>query len=229
MARNPIPKTAARPPTQRAANGTTKGGSPEDTSTGGVGASTRSTIDAAALRLFSEKGVSEVTIKDLARESGMSEGGLYRHFGSKEELAARVFAKAYRDVAARMEQAIASATPRFADRARAVVHAIYQAYDEDSVLLRFLLLRQHDALPRVEATQDTPMAVVARLIATGQNAGEVDAALDPMHASAAFVGLTLEPLTFRAYGAIAAPALDSVATTTTLILRALAPHTPETF
>ena len=229
MARHHTPRTTARSQAPQTADGASKDGGTAHTPTGGAGAATRSTIDAAALRLFSEKGVSEVTIKDLARESGMSEGGLYRHFGSKEELAARVFAKAYRDVAARMEQAIASAAPRFADRARAVVHAIYQAYDEDSVLLRFLLLRQHDALPRVEATQDTPMAVVARLIAKGQAEGAVDATLDPMHASAAFVGLTLEPLTFRAYGAIATPALGSVATTTSLLLRALAPQTPETF
>ena len=183
----------------------------------------RSAIDQAALRLFSERGVSEVTIKDIARASGMSEGGLYRHFGSKEELAARVFATAYRDVAARMEAAIAQAGPSFADKAFAVVSTIYAAFDEDSVLLRFLLLRQHDALPRVEATQDTPMAVVGRLVAMGQHEGVVDPLLDPMHASAAFVGLTLEPLTFRAYGAISTPALPSAGLTTSLLLRALAP------
>jgi AcrR family transcriptional regulator len=184
---------------------------------------TRDRIDAAALRLFSEKGVSEVSVRDLAAATGMSEGGLYRHFTSKEELAARVFAQAYRDVAARMEDAVAKAGPVFADRARAVVATIYDAFDSDSVLLRFLLLRQHDALPRVEATADTPMAVVLRLIAAGQEEGAIDRELPPTSAAAAFVGLVLEPLTFRVYGAIAEPARTSIATTTHLLLKALAP------
>lgn len=184
---------------------------------------TRVRIDAAALRLFSEKGVSEVSVRDLAAATGMSEGGLYRHFTSKEELAARVFAQAYRDIAARMERAIAGAAPRFAARARAVVDTIYEAFDSDSVLLRFLLLRQHDALPRVEATADTPMAVVLRLVITGQSEGEVDTNLPATAAAAAFVGLVLEPLTFRVYGAITESARARVDTTTHLLLKALAP------
>jgi AcrR family transcriptional regulator len=185
---------------------------------------TRDRIDAAALRLFSEKGVSEVSVRDLAAATGMSEGGLYRHFTSKEELAARVFAQAYRDVAARMEDAVAKAGPAFADRARAVVTTIYDAFDSDSVLLRFLLLRQHDALPRVEATDDTPMAVVLRLVAAGQTEGAVEPTLPPTAAAAAFVGLVLEPLTFRLYGAITEPAAAHVGTTTDLLLHALAPR-----
>lgn len=185
----------------------------------------RVAIETAALRLFSEKGVSEISIKDLAREAKVSEGGIYRHFSSKEELAAHVFSQAYRDIAHRMETAIASAAPSFEDRARAVVVSIYEAFDTDSVLLRFLLLRQHDALPRVEATQDTPMAVVQRLVATGKEEGVIDANLEQSVAAAVFVGLVLEPLTFRIYGAIEGTAVPQAELTLSILLRALAPHT----
>ena len=40
----------------------------------------------ASLRLFSEKGIRETTIKDIAKEVGITEGAIYRHFNSKEEI-----------------------------------------------------------------------------------------------------------------------------------------------
>ena len=41
----------------------------------------------AAVRLFVAKGIDGTTIKDIAAAGGGSEGALYRHFQSKEELA----------------------------------------------------------------------------------------------------------------------------------------------
>ncbi len=39
-----------------------------------------------ALRLFSQKGFKGTTIKDIAREVGITEGAIYRHFRSKEDI-----------------------------------------------------------------------------------------------------------------------------------------------
>ena len=184
----------------------------------------RAIIDAAALALFSQKGVSEISIKDLAKATGLSEGGLYRHFSSKEELADRVFSQAYRDIAAHMEDALSDAGPTFGERTAAIVRALYHVFDTQPTLLRFLLLRQHDALPRVEATEDTPMAVVQRLIAQGKERGEVDSDISQNTACALFVGIVLEPLTFRIYGAIEETAAPHADTTIRVALRALSPR-----
>jgi TetR/AcrR family transcriptional repressor of nem operon len=51
-------------------------------------------IDAAA-RLVREKGFDSVSIPDLMAKVGMTHGGFYRHFASKEELAPLAFARAF--------------------------------------------------------------------------------------------------------------------------------------
>ena len=48
--------------------------------------STREKILEVALKLFSRKGFKETTIKDIAKEVGITEGAIYRHFTSKEEI-----------------------------------------------------------------------------------------------------------------------------------------------
>src|SRR5437870_13659660 len=47
---------------------------------------TRQKIMEAVERLVQLKGLIRVTTKDIARETGLSEGALYRHFNSKEEV-----------------------------------------------------------------------------------------------------------------------------------------------
>src|SRR5579859_4573314 len=47
---------------------------------------TRQKIIEATERLIQMKGLSRVTTKEIARETGLSEGALYRHFEHKEEV-----------------------------------------------------------------------------------------------------------------------------------------------
>lgn len=44
------------------------------------------TVQSAALKLFENKGFEEVTVEDVAAESGASPSTVYRHFGTKEQL-----------------------------------------------------------------------------------------------------------------------------------------------
>ncbi len=48
-------------------------------------------VVAAALSLFRKKGIRATTTKDIARRAGVSEGTIYRHFASKDELAGYIF------------------------------------------------------------------------------------------------------------------------------------------
>ena len=47
---------------------------------------TRQKILDAAEKLLLLKGMARVTTKEIARETGLSEGALYRHFDHKEEI-----------------------------------------------------------------------------------------------------------------------------------------------
>jgi TetR/AcrR family transcriptional repressor of nem operon len=52
--------------------------------------STRQRIVSSAARLFNRKGFSEVTISEIMTAAGLTDGGFYRHFKSKDELYSEV-------------------------------------------------------------------------------------------------------------------------------------------
>ncbi len=52
--------------------------------------STRQRIVTSAARLFNRKGFSEVTISEIMTAAGLTHGGFYRHFKSKDELYSEV-------------------------------------------------------------------------------------------------------------------------------------------
>ncbi len=58
------------------------------------GDQTREKIRNAACVLFSQKGFSGVTMKDICDMTGLSRGGLYRHYGSTAEIFRDIFDKA---------------------------------------------------------------------------------------------------------------------------------------
>lgn len=50
------------------------------------GDKTKELICSEAYKLFAEKGFKEVTMKDICEKTGLSRGGLYRHYSSTEEI-----------------------------------------------------------------------------------------------------------------------------------------------
>lgn len=65
--------------------------------------SRKEAILAAALRLFSEHGVEAVSTRQIAAAVGISQPSLYAHFATKHDLVAEVCARAFRQLAARLE------------------------------------------------------------------------------------------------------------------------------
>jgi TetR/AcrR family transcriptional repressor of nem operon len=55
------------------------------------GEQTRKKIVAAAAPIFNQRGYEGSSLNDLMEATGLKKGGIYRHFSSKEELAAEVF------------------------------------------------------------------------------------------------------------------------------------------
>jgi TetR/AcrR family transcriptional repressor of nem operon len=55
----------------------------------------RTKIVEAASRMFRRSGVDAVSISDVMKEAGMTQGGFYKHFGTKEELAAEACSAAF--------------------------------------------------------------------------------------------------------------------------------------
>jgi hypothetical protein len=86
----------------------------------------------------------------------------------------------------------------------AVVDEFCRFHDADPTLFRFLLLVQHQALPRVGEGRDNPVAVLRAMLAEASEAGETPVG-NPDLATAMLLGLLVQPATAIVYGRLAAP------------------------
>ena len=168
-----------------------------------AGEATRARIEAAALRLFVEQGVDATGIRDIAAAVGLSDGALYRHYRSKDELVWRLFREGFEGLAAELER-LAATERRTSRRIEAMVRGFCALYDADSLLFRFLLLVQHGQLQRVMPGMANPVESVRAVIARGMKEGEI-APADPDLVTAMVMGLILQTATFKVYGRIAKP------------------------
>jgi AcrR family transcriptional regulator len=166
-------------------------------------AGVKAKIDRAALDLFAAKGVDGVSIAEIAAAADASQGALYRHYRSKDELAERLFSLAYRRTGAELA-ALAAAKIGFAVRVSAMVAHFCALYDHDAALFRFMLIAQHDLLPRVDGEGPTPVAVIEAAIIDAVTEGEISA-LDPVIGAAAILGIVLQTALFHVYGRITGP------------------------
>ena len=57
------------------------------------GEKTKELIRQEAYRLFAEKGFKEVTMKDICVRTGLSRGGLYRHYSGTTEIFAEILSE----------------------------------------------------------------------------------------------------------------------------------------
>lgn len=157
-------------------------------------------IERVAIQLFAEKGVRETSVKDIAAAAGLSEGALYRHFTSKDDLVWRAFEHRYVGLAFRLKTA-AEAGRTTRQKLAAMIREIGQAHDDDPALFHFLVFVQHGQLRRLAPDTPTPVTVVHDLLAAAITAGELPPQ-DATLATALVFGLVLQPMTFAAYGRI---------------------------
>ena len=104
--------------------------------------SVKARIDAAAIELFVHMGVDAATTKLIAKAAGVSEGAIYRHYASKDELALTLFMGAHRRLSGLVEAAAAGEHDLRA-KADAIVRAYCQAADENWPLFTFHMLSMH--------------------------------------------------------------------------------------
>ncbi|NLL79654.1 MAG: TetR/AcrR family transcriptional regulator [Clostridiales bacterium] len=70
---------------------------------GAKGSQTKAMIRTEAYKLFAEKGFKEVTMKDICESTGLSRGGLYRHYAGTQEIFSEILSEEY-SIADRIER-----------------------------------------------------------------------------------------------------------------------------
>ena len=162
------------------------------------GLETRNRIRQAALELFVTKGVIGTSVRDIAARADIAEGGLYRHYASKEDLAWKLFSENYAALAKDL-QTIAKGGPDFEHRLSGMIRRFCRFFDEEPLMFRFLLLTQHQELPKVKAKSQSPVQALRNLIADAAKKGDAEIA-DVDLVTAQILGLLLQPATFMVYG-----------------------------
>ncbi|WP_338019008.1 TetR/AcrR family transcriptional regulator [Cupriavidus gilardii] len=84
----------------------------------------REAIEQASSRLFRERGLTGISVADVMGAAGLTHGGFYSHFASKDALAATACDRAIAEALDRWRQRI-DAHPGDADAARAAVIGPY--------------------------------------------------------------------------------------------------------
>ena len=91
----------------------------------------------AAMKLFSDRGLSATSIRDIAKESGFTNPALYKHFVGKEELALYLFETCHGRVWASCAAALAS-EDNFEGKLHAYIGRWLELWDDYPEVLSFL-------------------------------------------------------------------------------------------
>jgi AcrR family transcriptional regulator len=159
---------------------------------------TRDRIEKAAMRLFVDQGVRETSVRDIARAVDISEGALYRHFVSKEQLVWTIFERHYVEFAQQL-QALADREGTAHGKVAAMIQGFCRAHDENPTLFRFLLFVQHGQLSKLTPGTLTPVEVIGHVLGAAIASREIPEQ-HPDLATAILFGVVLEPVQFAAYG-----------------------------
>lgn len=155
----------------------------------------REQIADAALRIIARKGVSGLTTAALAREAGISEANLYRHFRSKDEILSETVAKISRGLGRNIGKARIEGTAGPALAALKKVFALHLEYVERNEGIPRLVFSEelhagNEALR--ERLLDSIMSYsgeLERIIRRAQSEGQVRKTVQPGAAALMLIGM----------------------------------------
>jgi AcrR family transcriptional regulator len=168
----------------------------------------RAHIERGVIEVVSKKGLAATTIQDIAQASGVSPGLLYRYWRNRDDLAAHVYVHHYNALMQRLSASLAPESPSAGMQFWAAVGRLVATFlrfvDEQPVILKFLLLCQHELVQHVPPERGIRRLLI-RIIEAGQAAGEIRA-MNPEFAMQVMLGIGMQPVIGVFYGHLPGPA-----------------------
>lgn len=142
-----------------------------------------------ALELFSTAGYFNTSIHDIRRESGVSIGSIYHHFGNKESLAKALYDNLLERMDAGLRE-VMEREPGCRARCDGIIAFLFRAATDDPRAMRFVLEARHrEFLPHEPPVcSSQPFMRMRECIEQGIASGEVRAIEVPVAATAVFGG-----------------------------------------
>ncbi len=159
-------------------------------------------IERAALELFVARSIEGVTTKSIAASAGVSEGLIYRHFKSKDDLARQLMGHIHDQLTALVRT---HATQSLDAAVEDIVRDYCALADRDWALFAYHLLHMH-RFPKL--ADDSPLKAAAELVGFNQSAGRLRAGVDAKALAAMALGVVLQTAQAKVAGAIDAPLSD---------------------
>ena len=194
---------------------------------------TRERMVEAAGRVMRSKGLAHATTKEIAREAGYSEGAIYKHFESKEELFIRVLTERlppFTDVLGELpRRAGREAVGRVLEEVARAALAFYLESFPMSVSVFSepgLLARHREEVKRRGAGPQKANGALTAYLEAERDLGRVREGADPGAAAAMLLGACFQRAFFGSYsGEGTVPAQDEVfvADVVETLMRGLSP------
>jgi AcrR family transcriptional regulator len=185
----------------------------------------RSALLASAERTLREKGVGALSLRELARDIGVSHAAPGRHFKDKQALLNALALAGYERLARALTAVDDPALP-LEPRLVALARGYLGFATDNAELLELMFARKHDpdASEEMAAAVDRTVGALERIIADAQKRGEIIEG-DPAHLTLV-VGATLQGTATLAANSLldAQTALDGVPQLVHLMLHGLKPR-----
>ena len=181
---------------------------------------TKDELAAAAVRLAANGGPAAATIRAIAREAGVTDAAIYRHYRSKQELWRSAYVSIIEQMV-REKRHLAAGEAPLREKLHEWVRLSYAYFDRDPAAFTFAFVTPH--VPPELARRDTGAQgeLFMEMIARARAAGEIRA-ITPQMALSHFVGVLLSVPQLINEGTLDGPAsayVDEVATAAWRILR----------
>jgi AcrR family transcriptional regulator len=135
----------------------------------------RSALLDAAERTVRDRGVQDLSLRELAREVGVSHGAPRRHFPDRQALLDALAQNGFERLGRELRAAVDGAGDDFEERLRATGAAYIRFASEDPALLELMFAGKHrDDAEALQEAAERAFSVMLELIARGQAEGLIE-------------------------------------------------------
>ncbi len=136
------------------------------------GLETKEKIERAALRLFVRQGINGTSIRDVAKLAGVSQGAMYNHYDSTEDLAFELFARGWSEIGAELRR-LGQSGATLEDKFEAMIGYVFERFDKDWIYVSYVFFSRHDNLWRVSANLPNPYLAFRKVIVDAMQSAEI--------------------------------------------------------
>lgn len=164
----------------------------------------------AALRLFTEKGLCETSIRDIGAAAKLSNPALYKHYESKDALARELFVFCYRWLHSALEKVVRGEFESFAAQFAAYSSTFFGKFETAPEVVIYLSDNIQHFWPEVQPDVggDTFIGQINRMLGSAIGREEISDELDIDLTSAIIIGGIQQLSRMWYLGLLARPATD---------------------